>query len=112
MARAVAVGRTALLQLTVTRWKGLPVVPVVSASHCGIGKYQGTCGSRAMSGTTDGRDEENCLGEEIADLNAEIEGFVGDLGDPDFDTTPPSGWQLLVSRPKPCTRRHRLLLVR
>lgn len=48
-------------------------------------------GWRRLSGTTGRGAGEGNFGDDIADLNAEIEGFVGDLGDPDFDTTAPSG---------------------
>jgi len=94
MVRAVIAGRMALFRMTIIRCnKGISGFP----SH----PYPRTCcSSRSMSGMTDGRDAGNGggtdgLSEEIADLNAEIEGFVGDLGDPDFDTTPASGWQPL-----------------
>lgn len=48
-------------------------------------------GRRCLSGTPGRGAGEGNFGDDIADLNAEIEGFVGDLGDPDFDTTAPSG---------------------
>ncbi len=94
MVRAIITGRTALLRLTVGRCKGLSLLS-------DSGPHPSTCCSRSISGTADGRDTGSGRGtaglrEEIADLNAEIGGFVGDLGDPDFDTTPAaSGWQPL-----------------
>ena len=50
----------------------------------------GESGRRRSSGRGAGEGEGN-FSDDIADLNAEIGGFVGDLGDPDFDTTAPSG---------------------
>lgn len=54
----------------------------------------GESGRRRSSGTPGRRgagEGEGNFSDDIADLNAEIGGFVGDLGDPDFDTTAPSG---------------------
>ncbi|CAB1112969.1 unnamed protein product [Ectocarpus sp. CCAP 1310/34] len=87
-----------LTDRAVRRWIGLPF-----STTSMLAKRGGTCcfaRSRSIATSTTSRggkggapeDGERGSAEfwvhDIADLNKDISGFVGDLGDPDFDTTP------------------------
>ncbi|CAN0174961.1 unnamed protein product [Ectocarpus sp. 6 AP-2014] len=84
----------------VRRWIGLPFNTTRSS---GLAKRGGTCyfvRRRSIAtattprwgkgGASEGDDRGSAAisVHDIADLNKDISGFVGDLGDPDFDTTP------------------------
>lgn len=93
--RAFAAHPTPLLQRSLRGWISWPhreipllVKNVASSATQTVVTYGGR---RRLSGTAGGGAGQGTFGKDIADLNAEIEGFVGDLGDPDFDTTAPSG---------------------
>lgn len=66
---------------------GLIATPLGTDSLCSA---RWLSGSATRGGDLKGKGSERkeAFSEEIDDLNAEIAGFVGDLGDPDFDAPP------------------------
>lgn len=100
LAKALAACKHAVpTDRAVRRWIGLPF----NTTRSVLAKRGGTCyfvSRRSIAtattprwgkgGASEGGDRGSAAisVHDIADLNKDISGFVGDLGDPDFDTTP------------------------